>query len=773
MKRILFLTLIVAPCTLALAGEGACPYGFAHLEIYKHDGSTFALQRGDVDGDAVGDLLLVNNQRARIDIYLRRPDGVEHSGERDEDNPNEIEFSNHRYERKELVTERQVFALTTGDWDGDGHLDAATFGKPGGVVVAFGDGKGSFPRSRTFDVEEGIEGWGALARGDLDGNGRDDLVLLAKNHVYLFRQDEKGALKEPERVPHAAMGAYGVLIGDVDGDDRDDLVLMLGNDPRPVRLRLQQQGGTLGPELALATEPFRLGRIRDVDGKAGLEFVLLQRSSGLLRVFKFTQARGRDDGDSLGSVETHPLPAGTGESAPSLALADADGDGRTDVVVSDPGSALIGLHLQRADGSLSPLRRFPALAEVSALAAADLDGDGRVELAMLSRREGAVGITTYGTDGRFPFPRSLRTMAEPRALGAGPLGPEGRSQLVVVGRDTDKKWVIERFGTATGDEAGKEVTSQGRHPLPGLESNDEPASLELFDIDQDGRLDVLLFDPFRPMRVQRQREDGSFEDASSSKDYGAGLVDRRELRHVDALDLDGDGKHELMVASKNFARGLVLEGERLVVRDQVNAETATARLESIVACDLDGDGQAEVVGLDGQADRLTLLRKSASGVFEPMGRVPLGTSAYQRLFAADLDGDARPEVVLLGKDRVGILRSSAARIRLEEQASYESPNEDARLYHFDVGDLNGDGRRELCVADLEDHALEIVRLGKESKRVLKWRAFEQKLHGGRGSRNEPREVLVGELTGDGLDDVAILVHDRLIVYPQDATRPSR
>jgi hypothetical protein len=33
------------------------------------------------------------------------------------------------------------------------------------------------------------------------------------------------------------------------------------------------------------------------------------------------------------------------------------------------------------------------------------------------------------------------------------------------------------------------------------------------------------------------------------------------------------------------------------------------------------------------------------------------------------------------------------------------------------------------------------------------------------TRGEPREVLAGDVTGDGIDDVVLLVHDRLIVYP--------
>jgi hypothetical protein len=31
---------------------------------------------------------------------------------------------------------------------------------------------------------------------------------------------------------------------------------------------------------------------------------------------------------------------------------------------------------------------------------------------------------------------------------------------------------------------------------------------------------------------------------------------------------------------------------------------------------------------------------------------------------------------------------------------------------------------------------------------------------------EPREAVVSDFTGDGKDDIAILVHDRVLLYPQ-------
>ena len=46
--------------------------------------------------------------------------------------------------------------------------------------------------------------------------------------------------------------------------------------------------------------------------------------------------------------------------------------------------------------------------------------------------------------------------------------------------------------------------------------------------------------------------------------------------------------------------------------------------------------------------------------------------------------------------------------------------------------------------------------------------FEADPHyqGQRGTTSEPREMVVADVTGDGADDLVLLVHDRVLVYPQ-------
>jgi len=38
--------------------------------------------------------------------------------------------------------------------------------------------------------------------------------------------------------------------------------------------------------------------------------------------------------------------------------------------------------------------------------------------------------------------------------------------------------------------------------------------------------------------------------------------------------------------------------------------------------------------------------------------------------------------------------------------------------------------------------------------------------GQRGAVNQPREIVIADLTNDGLDDLVVIVHNRILLYPQ-------
>ncbi len=759
---LLLLLAAAAPGDEGVPAAEPSPFGFRGFEIYKLDNQISQLTACDVDGDGLRDLLVVNNDRAKIEVLLRRRAPVAPKSKRGETLPNDL-ADDRFYQREEVLTEKQVWSLAAGDLNGDGKIDVAYYGKPEELVVAFGDGKGGFPSSRTFPIDDGAASTKGLAIADMDGDGRADLLLLAKGYTAVLHQTEKGTLREPVKLAHGEKSVHSLLARDVDGDGRMDLVLLASSSARSVRVRLGRVDGTLGPELAFETTPWRVLDLHDIDPAPGAEFVVVQRSSGVLRAMRLrTRQEAAQDPLALGSVEIHAFEETGSAKVRSMALGDLDGDGRRDIVVTEPGTAQLALYFQGADGALQSRRLFPTLAEAEAVRVADLDGDGRDEVIVLSGGDRAVGISRLEKEGRLPFPTMLPLNGSPKAIDTADLDGDGRKDLVVaVERDKRQFALVHRGGAVAGPPAF-EVE------LKGLKA--APDDIMGMDLNQDGRTDLLCFDRFGPMRVWLRGDGDAFVDLSAEgESYRGGLVSKIARGNVHAGDLDGDGKAELLVASQNFARALRLgAGGGLEVSDQANGRSPRSQVKGAVTLDLDGDGRADVALYDGEKDTISLLTRNASGVFEIRANIAVGEFEFQALRAEDVNGDGRPDLVILGKNRMGILHGGGASRDLVELHSVESGRRDARLGKFAVGDLNGDGAPDLAVLDGGNRGIQIFSYAgaKGFAEELFWRAYEKKMHDDNRRDGGADEILIDDLDGDGKNDIAILIHDRLIVYPQ-------
>ena len=289
--------------------------------------------------------------------------------------------------------------------------------------------------------------------------------------------------------------------------------------------------------------------------------------------------------------------------------------------------------------------------------------------------------------------------------------------------------------------------------------------MRVVDANRDGQADILVFNAFGPpvLLLGRPGEPPAPAGGSLGPLIGASPAG------VGVADLGGPA---LLVAQSTYARDVLLDKDgRWEVKDQFNADRASAQVLGAAALDTDGDGVKEVVLLDRTSKSLLFLARK-EGVYRPAGSLVVGPiNDFQGLHVADLDGDGRDDLLIAATDKFGVVLTGRKGQRLKPLAGYEPSREEAKLGDLAAGDLNGDGQMDIVLTDVAEHFIEIVTFagGSELDRALSFKIFEQKsfrgdLHG----TLEPRDMGLGDVDGDGRTDLVLIVHDRVLIYRQDS-----
>jgi hypothetical protein len=164
---------------------------------------------------------------------------------------------------------------------------------------------------------------------------------------------------------------------------------------------------------------------------------------------------------------------------------------------------------------------------------------------------------------------------------------------------------------------------------------------------------------------------------------------------------------------------------------------------------------------------LTLCERDAAGVWQIVKSLDLPVTSFSSIKAATLGAEA---VAFTGQNSVAWLPLAGDVWQLTKLDDYDTPIKDGYLNDVVAGDLMGNGRKQLVFMETAKNHLDLVLFDKNRKLVPgdRWQVFEQ--HTFRGAQNaipEPREAAVGDVTGDKKNDLIVLVHDRILVYPQE------
>ncbi|MEK7685126.1 MAG: VCBS repeat-containing protein [Verrucomicrobiota bacterium] len=753
---------------VAAAGPSTNRFGFTGPEIFPIDNQIGQLRAADLDGDGMQDLIVINNSRSKINLLYNQTGKTNAPVARKVVSKHELNElpPDARFRIDSIASEKRISALVVADLNSDGRPDVAYFGEPKELVLQYNQGPNGWSALKRWPLEDGLLDPYALVNGDLNGDGRTDLLLLAESHIYSLTQKADHTLAEPEKIPYAGT-VKSLQILDIEGDGREDLLLVNWDHPNPFRFRLQNSSGQLGPEIHFTLPPIRSYGADDLDGDRKTEVVTVAQKSGRAQISNFAQKPAEELLGSWKQGQFQVLPLNkTTKARRGVTWADINRDRLPDLLVAEPDSGQLTVYLQKADGTLAASKTFPTLTGISEIAVADWNADGQPEIFLLSVDERQIGVTQLDEKGRIAFPKILPLEGRPLAMTVGALQAGNKLLLAIILDQEGKRELQTR--TADGEVRKQKLNES-------FKSN--PSSMTIHDLNQDGLADLVVLIPYEKIKVLLQVAGQDFNEQDVAPPGGSA-----EQPWLSATDVDGDGKAELLLAQKNFLRAVLLQAEMkdgsagnkpawsFSVKEQINGMASNSRIVGAAAVRDGTNNIPALFLLDAERKSLTLCERDNAGVWQVMRNVALPMTEFVSLQATALGETNLNSIAFLGVNAVAWMPFSGQVWEFSELDGYETPIKDGFLHDVVPGDLNQDGRKDLVFLETNKSYLDLVTFEPPHQLVPanRWQVFEERTF--RSRRNdipEPREALVVDLTGDKKNDLAVIVHDRILVYPQE------
>lgn len=271
-------------------------------------------------------------------------------------------------------------AVAASDLDDDGHVDLAiSHDEGGGATLFYGAGDGTFSAPSTLTTTNGAT---HLAIEDVTGDGLRDLIVASRSLEVLqvFVNTGGRTYGPPTDYQLVCCDLRDIAIEDFDGDGDLDLA---GTSGFESQLLLNDGTGTFtfGPTAMVGSGPTTLRRFAftDLDGDA--DFDLIGASPGQLRTFS---------ADTPGNYGPAVISTSSGDPT-GIAVGDLDLDGVADCVVSLGNRNRCDVAIGTGTGTFTATTHASG-AEPSSVVLADMNGDGALDVVLTNEDSNTVVV---------------------------------------------------------------------------------------------------------------------------------------------------------------------------------------------------------------------------------------------------------------------------------------------------------------------------------------------------------------------------------------------
>jgi hypothetical protein len=315
----------------------------------------------------------------------------------------------------------------------------------------------------------------------------------------------------------------------------------------------------------------------DMNGDGKTDLVVTNRTGDSISVLL-----GNGDGTFGAPITTS---TGTGSAPEGLAVGDVNGDGIPDIVTADAGSNGITVLLGKGDGTFAPPLFFAAGQHTDSVALGDFNGDGKLDIAATNYESNTISIFTGDGTGNFTLTATYGTGGEPDSVVTADFNHDGKADLAVTDFSGDDVQVFLGKGDGT-------FLSPLNNPTPG---GSQPDALAVGDFNGDGKLDLVYANYGSDnISVLLGNGDGTF---GSHIDTPVNLASGSP-GSVAVADFNGDGRLDVVVGSVYDSVVTLLDGNGDGTF-QAPQQFATGPASTFVTvADFNGDGLPDVAAAD-------------------------------------------------------------------------------------------------------------------------------------------------------------------------------
>jgi hypothetical protein len=332
----------------------------------------------------------------------------------------------------------------------------------------------------------------------------------------------------------------------------------------------------------------------------------------------------------------------------AIAISDLDDDGKIDIVTANSVSNNITiLKNTSTTGTVSFNTKTDYITgtDPKRIAIGDLDGDGKPDIVVTNFNAGNASTisvfknTSNGGSISFAEKVDYSTGNGSIDVAIADLNGDGRPDLIVSSGNSGFFSFFKNISSSAGtiSFAAKQDYTLHSHP----------DNITIADIDRDGKPDLITSNfSDNTISIFRNNSTGGYLFFDEKIDYPAGS----NPSFITTGDMDGDGKIDIILS--NYSSGSISFFRNLGVRALVSfapKQDLLTGVSNIAIADLDGDGKPDIFAGRGLNGKASILQNTYSGTggFSFAPGVDFVASEYDTYVSVgDLDGDGKPELLV-------------------------------------------------------------------------------------------------------------------------------